>query len=141
VSGTVWGGFPSLHSGIEIGRSRTGGAFGGKEEGDGLRSRPGAARTILRFHTIGARPSKQPPMVRTFLKPSSNFCFCKNNSKTSSSRLSIMFFLRYFYNFDVCAHSLIGSVQHPYASYIIPLFPLTSRWLFPRDPSVFSCPV
>jgi hypothetical protein len=32
-----------------------------------VRSGSGAARTILRFHTIGARPSKQPLMVRTFL--------------------------------------------------------------------------
>ena len=31
-------------------------------------SGPGAARTILRFHIISARPSKQPLMVRTFLK-------------------------------------------------------------------------
>ena len=29
---------------------------------------PGASRTILLFHTISARPSKQPLMVRTFLK-------------------------------------------------------------------------
>jgi hypothetical protein len=28
----------------------------------------GAARTILLFHTISARPPKQPRMVRTFLK-------------------------------------------------------------------------
>ena len=33
-----------------------------------MRSGPGAARTILRFHFISARPSKQPRMVRTFLK-------------------------------------------------------------------------
>ena len=31
-------------------------------------SGPGAARTILLFHTINARPPKQPRMVRTFLK-------------------------------------------------------------------------
>jgi len=31
-------------------------------------SRPGAARTILLSHIISARPSKQPLMVRTFLK-------------------------------------------------------------------------
>ena len=29
---------------------------------------PGAARTILLFHIISARPFKQPRMVRTFLK-------------------------------------------------------------------------
>ena len=33
-----------------------------------LRSRPGAARTILLSHIISARPSQQPLMVRTFLK-------------------------------------------------------------------------
>jgi len=40
----------------------------GEKEGVGVRSGPGAARTILLFHIISARPSKQPPMVRTFLK-------------------------------------------------------------------------
>ena len=44
------------------------GVFGGEEEGGGVRSGPGAARTILLFHTISARPLKQPRMVRTFLK-------------------------------------------------------------------------
>jgi len=34
------------------------------EEGGGVRSGPGAARTILLFHIISARPSKQPRMVR-----------------------------------------------------------------------------
>ena len=33
-----------------------------------MRSGPGAARTILLFHTISARAPKQPRMVRTFLK-------------------------------------------------------------------------
>jgi hypothetical protein len=33
-----------------------------------VRSGPGAARSILLFHIISARPSKQPLMVRTFLK-------------------------------------------------------------------------
>ncbi len=33
-----------------------------------MRSGPGAARTILLFHIISARPSKQPLMVRTSLK-------------------------------------------------------------------------
>jgi hypothetical protein len=42
--------------------------FGGEEEGGGVRSGPGAARTILLFHTISARPPKQPRMVGTFLK-------------------------------------------------------------------------
>ncbi len=33
-----------------------------------MRSGPGEARTILLFHIISARPSKQPLMVRDFLK-------------------------------------------------------------------------
>ena len=33
-----------------------------------MRSGPGAARTILLFHIISASPSKQPRMVRAFLK-------------------------------------------------------------------------
>ena len=41
--------------------------FGGEEEGGGVRSGPGAARTILLFHTISARPSKQPHMVGSTL--------------------------------------------------------------------------
>jgi hypothetical protein len=41
--------------------------FGGEEEGGGVRSRPGAARTILLFHIISARPSKQPRMVGSTL--------------------------------------------------------------------------
>jgi hypothetical protein len=43
-------------------------SFHNSEEGGGVRSWPGAARTILHFHIISARPSKQPRMVRTFLK-------------------------------------------------------------------------
>ena len=39
-----------------------------RKEGGGVRSGPGAARTILLFHIISARPSKQPLMARTFLK-------------------------------------------------------------------------
>jgi hypothetical protein len=42
--------------------------FGGEEEGGGVRSGPGEARTILLLHIISVRPSKQPLMVRTFLK-------------------------------------------------------------------------
>ena len=51
------------------------------DEGGGVRSGPGVARTILLFHIISARPSKQPLMVRTFLNIWSLapiFCFCKN---------------------------------------------------------------
>ena len=33
-----------------------------------MRSGPGEARTILLFHIISARPSKQPLIVRIFLK-------------------------------------------------------------------------
>ena len=44
------------------------GVFGGEEEGGGVRSGPGEARTILLLHIISIRPSKQPLMVRTFLK-------------------------------------------------------------------------
>jgi hypothetical protein len=33
-----------------------------------MRSGPGGARTILLLHIISVRPSKQPLMVRTFLK-------------------------------------------------------------------------
>ena len=40
---------------------------GGDEEGGGVRSGPGAARTILLFHTISARPSRQPRMVGSTL--------------------------------------------------------------------------
>jgi hypothetical protein len=64
-----------------VGQDRKG-VFGGGEEGGGVRSGPGAARTILLFHIISARPSKQPLMVRTFLKVYMSlppiFCFCKN---------------------------------------------------------------
>jgi hypothetical protein len=47
----------------------------GEEEGGGVRSGPGAARTIPLFHTISARPPKQPRMVRTFLKVHTCVCF------------------------------------------------------------------
>jgi hypothetical protein len=39
-----------------------------REDGGGVRSGPGAVRTILLFYIISDRPSKQPLMVRTFLK-------------------------------------------------------------------------
>ena len=42
------------------------GLRGGGRKG-GVRSGPGAARTILLFHTISARPSKQPRMVGSTL--------------------------------------------------------------------------
>jgi hypothetical protein len=37
-------------------------------QGGGVRSGPGEAWTILLLHIISARPSKQPLVVRTFLK-------------------------------------------------------------------------
>jgi hypothetical protein len=51
-----------------LGSSLGGVGPGGEEEEGGVRSGPGAARTILLVHTISARPPKQPRMVRTFLK-------------------------------------------------------------------------
>ncbi len=50
------------------------GVFGGEEEGGGVRSGPGEARTILLLHIISVRPSKQPLMVRTFLKAYMELC-------------------------------------------------------------------
>ena len=56
--------------------------FGGEEEGGGVRSGLGEARTILLLLIISVCPSEQPLMVRTFLKVymelGSYFCFCKN---------------------------------------------------------------
>ena len=62
-----------------------------------MRSGPAEARTILLFHIISARPSKQPLMVRTFLKVyvelGSYFLFLQEHIKdiiiitSSSSRL------------------------------------------------------
>jgi hypothetical protein len=65
----VWGGwfFSSFWDRIGVEWDRKG-VFGGEEEGGGVRSGPGAARTILLLHIISARPSKQRLMVRTFLK-------------------------------------------------------------------------
>ncbi len=44
------------------------GVFGGEREGGGVGGGPGTAGAILLFRIIGAGPSKQPRMVRTFLK-------------------------------------------------------------------------
>jgi hypothetical protein len=61
--------FCTLDSGSNLGGVgpvrvlRGGGRRGWCEE-----SGPGAARTILLFHIISARPSQQPLMLRTFLK-------------------------------------------------------------------------
>jgi hypothetical protein len=61
-----------------------------EEEGGGVRSEPGEARTILLLHIITARPSKQPLMVRTFLKVymelgSHPILFVRTKKKMSSS--------------------------------------------------------
>ncbi len=48
--------------------SHCGGVFGGEEEGGDVRSGSEEARTTLLLHIISVRPSKQPLMVRTFLK-------------------------------------------------------------------------
>ena len=64
--------------------------FGGEEEGGGVRSEPGEARTILLLHIISARPSKQPLMVCTFLKVymelGSCFLFLQEQEKDIISR-------------------------------------------------------
>ena len=53
---------------MEVGESGTGkGCSGGRKKG-GVRSGTGEARTILLLHIISVRTSKQPLMVRTFLK-------------------------------------------------------------------------
>jgi hypothetical protein len=61
------------------------GVFGGEEEGGGVRSGPGEARTILLLHIISPRPSKHPLMVRTFLKVymelGSSFLFLREKIK------------------------------------------------------------
>jgi hypothetical protein len=64
--GGVWVVFP-LRGGVCAEKDRVG-VVGRDEEGGSVRSGPGEARTILLLHIIGARPSKQPLMVRTFLK-------------------------------------------------------------------------
>jgi hypothetical protein len=50
-------------AGWSLGRVGPGGVFGGEEEGGGVRSGPGEARTILLLHVISARPFKQRLMV------------------------------------------------------------------------------
>ncbi len=47
---------------------RPDGVLGGEKAGSGMKSGPGAVRPILLFHIINVRASKQPLMVRTFLK-------------------------------------------------------------------------
>jgi hypothetical protein len=54
--------------GSSLGREGPVRGLRGGGRGGGVRSGPGGARTILLFHTISARPPKQPRMVRAFLK-------------------------------------------------------------------------
>jgi hypothetical protein len=96
-----------------------------------VRIGPGAARTILLFHTISARPSKQPRMVGStlavysfalifvFMRESVLFIgtqfsnlytavdtFCKNKLKTSSSlSLSLSLSLRVSVNVVAGTHT------------------------------------
>ena len=60
-----------------------------------MRSGPGAARTILLFHIISARLSKQPLMVRVFLKVymefGSYFLFLQEQIKDIIITVSFMF--------------------------------------------------
>jgi hypothetical protein len=64
----VWGGVLLFILGSNLGGvGPERGLWGGGRRG-GVRSGLGAARTILRFHFISARPSKQPLIVRIFLK-------------------------------------------------------------------------
>ena len=60
--------YQGLTTCTEVDKQHRKGVFGGEEERGGERSGPGAARTILLVHITSARPSKQPLMVRTFLK-------------------------------------------------------------------------
>jgi hypothetical protein len=63
-----WGGVLLFILGSSLGGVGPVRGLRGGEEGGGVRSGPGAARTIPLFHTISARPPKQPRMVGTFLK-------------------------------------------------------------------------
>ena len=68
--GTVWGGAALLFIlGSNLGGVGPGRGLRGEEEGGGMRSRPGAARTILLFHTISVRPSKQPQIMEYVPSP------------------------------------------------------------------------
>ena len=63
------------------------GSWGGEEEGGGVRSGPGEARTILLLHIISARPSKQPvygtylPQVKVYMELGSSFFFLQEQIK------------------------------------------------------------
>jgi hypothetical protein len=64
-----------------------------------VRSGPGSAKTILLFHIISARPSKQPLMVRTFLKGymelGSYFLFLQEQIKDIIFNVSMKCFTRH----------------------------------------------
>ena len=66
----VWGGVLLFILGSNLGgvRPERGLRGGGRRVWCETRRRPQSGRTNLFFHTISARPSKQPLMVRTFLK-------------------------------------------------------------------------
>jgi hypothetical protein len=83
ASAKIWGGGVLLFIlGSNLGGVGPERGLRGGGEGGGVRSGPGAASTILLFHTISARPSQQPLMAPTFLKVYMElgfyFCFCKN---------------------------------------------------------------
>ena len=59
------------------------GVFGGEEEGGGVRSGLGEARTILLLHIISVRPSKQPLMafLKVYMELGSYFLFLQEQIK------------------------------------------------------------
>jgi hypothetical protein len=72
-----------------------------------VRSRLGAARTILLSHFISARPSKQPLMVRTFLKVhmelGSFFLFLQEQIKDIIIIIYIHKYIHIYIHVCVCA--------------------------------------
>jgi len=90
--------------GVEFGRSRTGiGVFGEEEEGGGVKSGPGEARTILLLHIISAGPSKQPLMVCTFLKVHMELGSYFVSARTNT---------RHHHQGDRERESLLGTILH-----------------------------
>jgi hypothetical protein len=73
-----------------------------EEEGGGVRSGPGVATTILLFHTISARPPKQPSMVGSTLGVYSFgliFVFARTNKSHHH-----LFYSFFFCLFTACLH-------------------------------------
>ncbi len=113
-----------MHSGPERG-------FGGEGEGGGVRSGPGAARTILLVNIISARPSKQPLVVRTFLKVYGAWLLCFVSARTNKRhryQCEHQSSIRFLFNlytlvampehgsrFLQCAHTLCFKVFHALA--------------------------